>query len=664
MLIEIIRRCKRTRSPRAGADTYLLSVGLPALLFVVLFAAVASVARPAAGSEAAEKGLRIRFTVDQGHKGRVVAGDPAEVRLAITDAATGEPVSALKPAVWLDRIRGDRAAGEAARLSCTDKVRTYVKGSLSLRPDIDLNSYYILSMNDDASISVINPLVGVTGKTQLYKMALLRKPGEDWVEGPGGRTLYVTMPEAGEVAVVGLDDFKVTRNVSAGRNPGRIALQPDLRYLWVANNDDDENGSGVTVIDPVNAERKSFVRTGPGSHEIAFSGDSLFAFVSNSLKGTVSVIDTQKLRKTNDLTAGGTATYLAYSTLADALYAVNRDEGTVAVIDGSRHEIVARIQLKPGSGQIRFAPGGRWAFVVNSSENMVSVLDASDNTVVRSIDSVQAPERVFFSDTFAYITSGTSSEVTLIQLSEISVSGPLAATKIYAGQKSGGASALRSAADPVVQAGERGAILIANPVDKTVYYYMEGMEVPMGSFKGYGRAPKAVRIAGRNITEKARGVYSAPVTLPAAGPYEAVVLIDSPKIVQCFEFEAELKPGITAEKEPLRRSVTMLTQERSFRRGEQVRFAFSLSEGEGITAGQTDQDVIALVMRMPGTWQERGVARHLGDGQYEVKFTFPADGTYHLYLGSAGLGLPLDRPPYLVMNVKGGIGDSGEGAVR
>jgi hypothetical protein len=90
---------------------------------------------------------------------------------------------------------------------------------LGFQADVDLNKYFILILNNDRSISVVDPLLGVSGITQLYTMVMLEKRGEDWTRSPDDKLLFVTMPEAGKVAAVDLESFKVVANVEAGKNP-------------------------------------------------------------------------------------------------------------------------------------------------------------------------------------------------------------------------------------------------------------------------------------------------------------------------------------------------------------------------------------------------------------------------------------------------------------
>src|SRR5262249_56098801 len=90
----------------------------------------------------------------------------------------------------------------------------------------------------------------------------LNSPGEDWVMGRDGRSLFVALVASNEIAVIDTATWKVATNIQVGRNPVRLALQSDGRYLWVGHD------GGVSVID---AERRAVVQditTGAGRHHV------------------------------------------------------------------------------------------------------------------------------------------------------------------------------------------------------------------------------------------------------------------------------------------------------------------------------------------------------------------------------------------------------------
>ena len=156
---------------------------------------------------------------------------------------------------------------------------------------LDLNSYFLLVLNKDASLTVIDPTVSVGGITST--LARIDLPGRpmDWAATADDKQVFVSITERGQVAVIDTETFTRVATLEAGESPVRVALQPDQHRLWVGNNSSDPAKGGVTVIDvPARSTLKSFA-TGSGHHEIAFSGDSRYAFVSNRDGGTLSIID-------------------------------------------------------------------------------------------------------------------------------------------------------------------------------------------------------------------------------------------------------------------------------------------------------------------------------------------------------------------------------------
>ena len=72
----------------------------------------------------------------------------------------------------------------------------------------------------------------------------------------------------------------------------------------------------------------------------------------------------------------------------------------------------------------------------------------------------------------------------------------------------------------IVPTPEQSAVLVANPTDKTIYFYAEGMNAPMGSFQNMGREMRAALAVDRSLRETEPGVYIAHFRLPADGAYD------------------------------------------------------------------------------------------------------------------------------------------------
>ncbi|HEX2271547.1 MAG TPA: YncE family protein, partial [Pyrinomonadaceae bacterium] len=274
--------------------------------------------------------------------------------------------------------------------------------------------------------------------------------------------------------------------------------------------------------------------TGAGHHDIAFGNDNKFAFVTNRDDGTLSIINVPKLKKLKDVKTGVPASSLAFSPLSKALYVNNDVDGSITVVDSASHEVLASIAAKPGITSVRFARGGRWGFAPNPKQSIVYIFDASTNRVVHEQAIADGPDQIAFTDNFAYVRSRGSEQVSAIRLATLG--GKPDVVKFPGGQKAPSSSSVFAAsADAFVAAPEPGAMLISNPADKMIYYYSEGMAAPMGNFQNYRRTPRAVKVVDRSLREESLGVYSTTARLPKEGIYNVSLLVDSPRVVHCFE---------------------------------------------------------------------------------------------------------------------------------
>jgi DNA-binding beta-propeller fold protein YncE len=624
-------------------------------VLIFFFAVAASLnsasAQQNTGPQKLEKeGVEVEFTIEpikepgqeSGKSAELMEAKEAIVRFKIRDKASKTPLSGVKPAVWFSQ----REQGQADEKICREKLQSFLQGNLRSQADVDLNTYYLLALNEESNISVIDPLLGF-GSSKLLTLVMLKSPGKDWAQKANDEKLFVSMPLANQVAVVDTNTWKVVANIDTGMKPVRTRLQPDERYLWVAN-DGAASGeaSSVTVIDTANLKVVGRIATGTGHHELEFSNDNRFAFITNEKDGTLSVVDIQKLAKVKDLKTGP-VTAMGFSKLGNALYLVNDTDGSIAVVDTRSQQNVARIQAKPGIRNVRFAPGGRWGFAPNPKENVVYVFDASTNRLAHTISVDKSPDQVAFTDTFAYVRSTGSTEVNMIRLSTLTGQPDIA--KFPAGQTASEAAALEpSVADVMVPAPEGNSMLLANPADGIIYYYAEGMAAPMGSFQNYRRMPRAVMVVDRSLREVTSGVYSATTKLPKSGIYDVAFLLDSPRITHCFSAEAKPNPEVAHEKQVALR-IEYLNKEKPARAGANYKLRFRLIDTKTSRTKSDLNDVRVLTMLSSGTWQKRDFARSVGDGVYELDLKVPQAGVYLVFVESRSQEVSFRQLPHLTL---------------
>ena len=585
-------------------------------------------------------GIEIEFTIEPAAKSKtgLLAGQDAVFRFKLRDTATRTPLSGVRPAAWIaQRERPGRPGPD----QCRAKVESYLQGSLRSRPDVDLNTFYLLALNEEPNISVIDPLLGFGG-SKLLTLIMLKSPGEDWVLSNDRLRLFVSMPRINQVAIVDTTTWKVVANVDTGVKPTRLALQPDQKYLWVANE------TGVAVVDTSTLKLARQIETGAGDHEIEFGTNNKFAFVTNRADGTLSIINVPKLQKLKDVKTGGKASTLAFSPLSKALYVGNEIDGSIAVVDAASHKLLANIATKPGLKTVRFARGGRWGFVANPADSKVFIFDASTNRLVHEQVVGEAPDKFAFTDNFAYVRSLGTEQVSAIRLASLGKQVDL--VKFPGGQNPPAASPdFASTADAFVPAPESNAIILANPADQMIYYYTEGMAAPMGDFQNYQRVPRAVMVVDRSLREEALGVYSTTARLPKAGVYNVSMLLDSPRVVHCFEAVAASNPAIKDDQRVALR-IEYLNKEAAFGTGEDYKVRFRLIDTETNRPASALKDVGVLVFLPPGTWQQRQIAQPLDDGLYEITLNVPESGVYLVFVESPSKRVQYRQLPYLTLH--------------
>jgi DNA-binding beta-propeller fold protein YncE len=573
-------------------------------------------------------GVKIEFSVRPATGTELVEGGDAEVEFKVLDKNANTPLTGLHPAAWLDRKKPSDAGG------CSAKIQSFLQASLSARADIDLNAYYVLALNGDGTITVVDPIFGYGGSKLLAYLELMGR-GEDWRLQRDQKRLFVAMPEANRVAVVATATWKVTDNLDAGAKPARLALQPDEKYLWVGRE------GGVTVIDAETLQITARIETGAGAHEIAFSDDDRYAFVSNERSGTLSVISVARLAPVKTLRTGRRPVSLVFSSLRKSVYVADAVDGTIAVVDGRKHELVTRIRARGGLSAVRFAPGDRWGFAISPAAGVAQVFDTSTNRIVQTASVGKRPDQVTFTARYAFVRQTGSETVDMIDLAQLG-RGPLSVAEFPGGQRAPGEAARRIKADAIVPSPEGSAVLVANPKDKTIYYYQEGMAAPMGNFHNYGHEPMAVMVVDRSLRETAPGTYSAPVRLTGGGDYDAALLLSTPRVTHCFAMSVKTDPAQHMRADPL--AVEPLLKDGKVPVGKPFPLRFKLTDPVTQAPRAHLKDVRVLLFS-PGIWQKRDLAYSVGDGIYEISVAVPQPGVYYVFYECPSLHVRFQELP-------------------
>ena len=598
-----------------------------------------------------QDGVQVEFTVKAEDpflgNTEIAKGAYATVRFRVTDIASGNPLTDARPAAWMDLLSANSSPKDDK--ACQDQINGYLKGQISNRPLVDLNSFFILAMNSGNTISVIDPLIQVGGITQLYTNLLLESPAQDWVASADGAALYISLPDVGKVAIADLQSFRVTDRIPSGDVPVRLALQPNGQSLWIGNDSKQDRDSGVTVLDTKTHQIVSSLTLGRGHHELAFTPDGKYILVTSETDAEVDLIDTEKYKVVQSSQTGKLPVAVVVSADGKRAFIANGGEGTVDVFSLPDLALQNSLKVDPGLTGMSLTPDGRWAFVLNPNRNRVYLIDTASAELRQTLEIGGAPDQVAFGKETVYIRPLNGKSLFSFALADLESGKNPELIEIPYAERAPGESAEYAIANSVATLPDEGAVLIANSADNMIYYLIEGTLSPAGSYKDTATQPRAVTFVDRSLKQEAPGIYSGKVLIPSGGAYQVALLLDTPKLVHCFDFTA--KPGdseVSAQAEITIEPVAPPAQAKS---GEQFSMKFLVTDLKLNQPLDGLEDFVISVNQIGGNWSQRYLAKSVGEGVYEVLLTIPQSGTFSVLLSVSSRNFGLDAMPPLGLQV-------------
>ena len=123
---------------------------------------------------------------------------------------------------------------------------------------------------------------------------------------------------------------------------------------------------------------------------VSIAGAAPFAYITNSIDNTVSVIDTATNTVTANVNVGNNPIGVAVAPDGTKVYLAN--EGRVSVINTSTNNVVANVNVGNNPIGVAVAPDGTKVYVAN--EGRVSVINTSTNNVVANVNVGNSPSGV------------------------------------------------------------------------------------------------------------------------------------------------------------------------------------------------------------------------------------------------------------------------------
>ena len=142
----------------------------------------------------------------------------------------------------------------------------------------------------------------------------------------------------------------------------------------------------------------------------AVRADGRLAYVTDSGRGEVVVVDVRKRRAIARTVVGGPARHLSLDRSGTRLWvALGTKARAIAVLDVAQPErprLVGEVRPPFLAHDVGFTPGGRRVWVTSGDRGRIAIYDAGDARLVRTLAGDAPPQHVTFLDDRAFVTSG------------------------------------------------------------------------------------------------------------------------------------------------------------------------------------------------------------------------------------------------------------------
>ncbi len=557
-------------------------------------------------------GVAVEWTFRQDAPGNGLA------RVVLRDDATGQPIAGARPAAWLLARRSELVSTEQ---SCEDKARLMVGGSLGSRADVDLNSYRLLTLNNDNTVAFINPYVGLRN-SRLEAIVQLPSTGYDWVLAPQTHRLFVSLRDADAVAVIDTLHRRLVTTVptGSGSQPTRLAYDAGYRRVWVGL-----DGQGrVIALDAQDADKVADLVVGAGLHTWALDAAADDVLATHAGSNEISLIDRRTLA-VRRVTVPQTPVAAVWSVAATQWAVLSINGAGLSWIEPATARVTRQTPLARGVEKLVAFDGGRRLLALDQLHGMLSLIDAANAHVLESVQLDGHPDQMSLTRDFVYLRNRDDANVQLVALARLR-EGRMPIVNVPMGRHAPADDPdVANVADVIAPAPEANGVLLANPGDATIYRYVEGMMVPVGSFTNYRRKARALMVMDGSLTDRGGGVFEAPLQAERGGRYDVVIRNQSPAVTACFVQAIE---GLPAHTQPRLPQVELVSAERSPDGRLQVRFRLRTADGAPLRAS----DAQVLAVRPRTAWQQHRAAIPRTDGSYEARFAdVPAQGDILLF---------------------------------
>lgn len=226
------------------------------------------------------------------------------------------------------------------------------------------------------------------------------------------------------MAAYGISSNRVVATINVGVTPAGIALTPNNKFAYVANNNNYGimNGDSVSVLNLKNNTQQQIINDASFNqpYTVTINAAGTKAYVTNSNGATITIINIPSNTVIGTITGFDGPSGMVITPDGNTAY-VNNYGGpiagsgfgtTVSVVNLNTNTIVGTITVGQAPAALAITPDGAFVYVANyilgnPGMGTVSVIQTSNNTVIQTIPGFSGPFAIEITPNgeYAYVTN-------------------------------------------------------------------------------------------------------------------------------------------------------------------------------------------------------------------------------------------------------------------
>ncbi|MBI3119577.1 MAG: DUF1080 domain-containing protein [Candidatus Hydrogenedentes bacterium] len=185
--------------------------------------------------------------------------------------------------------------------------------------------------------------------------------------------------------------------VATGHDPHEIAVTPDRRFAYISNYA--EPGNTVSLIDLVEKKHVTQIPTGEFAriHSAAMAPDGKFVYFTAGQSGHVVEISTETNEVKRGIPTQGKISHMVVVSPDGArLYTANIESQNVSVIERASGSLLAQVPCEAGCEGMAFTPDGSRLWVANQNAGSITIIDPQALHAEATIPCPGTPLRIRF----------------------------------------------------------------------------------------------------------------------------------------------------------------------------------------------------------------------------------------------------------------------------